>query len=178
MTGTEHGGFLSQFLPAQPVLRAYLHAATRDVNETDELLQQVAQVLWEKFDQYDASRPFAAWAIGFARVQVMRWRQRQARARKLLSEQALEQVADAALRLASEAEADARPAMLEACLQRLQPRARSVVEMKYRGGLAIKQIAERLAMQVGAIEMTLVRARRALRDCIERKLRQAGEPLP
>lgn len=173
MSAPDQKDFLKSFLPAQRVLRAYLQAATRDVNETDELLQAVSQVLWEKIGNYDRSRPFAAWAMGFARIQVMRWRQSKARARKLLSDQAMERIAEAASKLAEEP--DARPAMLDGCIEKLRPRAKKVIELKYKGAQAIKQIAELLDMQIGAIEMTLVRARRALKDCIERQLERAGE---
>ena len=168
----EQSRFLTHFLPAQRALRAYLQAATRDVHETDDLLQDVSNVLWEKFNQYDESRPFTAWALGIARLQVLKWRQAKARARRLLSEEALNELADAAVR-ASE-EPDERPALLERCMEALQARARRVLEMKYGGNLAIKQIADQLGQQVGAIEMALVRARRALRDCIERKLKAAA----
>jgi len=172
--GQMQGRFLQHFLPAQRALRAYLHAATGNVHETDDLLQEVSNVLWDKFDRYDETRPFAAWAMGIARLQVLKWRQSKARSRKVLSEQALADLAEAAT--AAVEEPDDRPAMLAKCMELLQGRARQVIEMKYQGEMAIKDIAERLGRQVGAIEMTLVRARRALRDCIERKMKiDSGE---
>jgi RNA polymerase sigma-70 factor (ECF subfamily) len=164
--------FLKHYLPAQRVLRAYLHAATGDVNETDDLLQDVSNVLWEKFDRYDETRPFAAWALGIARLQVLKWRQSRSRARRILSEQAVGELADAAIELAEEP--DDRPALMAGCMSSLQTRARKVLEMKYAQGMAIKQIADALGYQVGAIEMALVRARRALRDCIERKMKMTA----
>lgn len=161
--------FLKHFLPAERLLRGYLQAATRDVHETDDLLQQVSHVLWERFAEYDEARPFGAWAMGFARVQVLRWRQTKARGRKVLSGEALDQVAGAAEEFA--AEPDARPALLAGCLQQLQARARNVMEMRYGQSLPIKQIAEKVGQQVGAVEMMLVRARRAVRECVERKMK-------
>jgi RNA polymerase sigma-70 factor (ECF subfamily) len=165
--------FLQHFVPAQRALRAYLHAATRDVHETDDLLQEVSNVLWEKFDQYDEGRPFVAWAVGIARLQVLKWRQAKHRARKILSEQALAELAEAAAQAV--VEPDPRPAMLAGCMQGLAARARKVIELKYQEGLPIREIAERLGFQVGAIEMALVRARRALRECIERKMGNSSD---
>ena len=69
---------------------------------------------------------------------------------------------------------DPRPALLAGCMQALQTRARKVIEMKYQNGLPIREIARQLGFQVGAIEMALVRARRALKECIERKM--GGSP--
>src|SRR4051812_13256632 len=136
----EQNRFLKHFLPAQRALRAYLHAATRDVNETDDLLQEVSNVLWEKFSHYDETRPFAAWAMGIARLQILKWRQTKARSRKLLSEKAMTDLAEAAARAAEEP--DRRPALLEGCMQGLQGRAKRVMEMKYGSDLPIKEIAE------------------------------------
>jgi DNA-directed RNA polymerase specialized sigma24 family protein len=68
----DHRSFLRQFLPHEGLLRAYLRAGTRDPNEAEELLQEVSALLWEKFDSYDPSRPFSAWALGFARLQILK----------------------------------------------------------------------------------------------------------
>src|SRR3954471_4272351 len=167
----EQNEFLKHFLPAQRSLWAYLQAATRDVNETDDLLQEVSNVLWEKFDHYDPARPFTAWALGVARLQILKWLQSKARGRRILSDESLTALAEAAAQ--SVEEPDPRPALLSGCIAALQERARKVIEMKYAGGLPIKEIADRLGQQVGAIEMALVRARRALRQCIERKMKYA-----
>lgn len=168
-----HEEFLNQFLASQRVLRAYVQAATRDVHETDDLLQQVGHELWERFDEYDPSRPFGAWAMGYARIQVLRWRQQRARSSKVkpLSQAAIEAVAAAAEGFA--AEPDDRPALLAACLQRLEAKVRKLLELRYMTGLPIKEIADQLGRQVAAVEMALVRARRALRECVERKLKSA-----
>ena len=163
--------FLKHFLPAQRALRAYLHAATGDVNETDDLLQDVSNVLWEKFEQYDESRLFAAWATGIARLQVLKWRQARYRSRKLLSEQAMNELADAAADAAEEA--DDRPALLAGCLKGLQARPASA-GFEVHPGPADPRHRRPVGHQVGAIEMALVRARRAVRDCIERKMKFAA----
>lgn len=164
--------FLREFLAAQRVIRAYLQAATRDVNETDDLLQQVGRELWERFGEYESGRPFAAWAMGFARIQVMRWRQQRTRLQKMrpLSPEAMEAVAAAAEGFA--VEPDTRPALLAACLERVEAKARQLLELRYAAGLSIRQVAEQLGRQVGAVEMALVRARRALKACVERKLKE------
>ena len=42
------------------------------------------------------------------------------------------------------------------------------------GNAGVAEVAERLDKSVAAIEMTLVRARRGLRRCVERRLARAG----
>ena len=166
-----HDEFLSHFATAQPVLRGYLKVATRDGNEADDLLQIVSGTLWQRFHEYDRSRPFLPWAIGFARVQVLRWRQQRARTGgRLLSQKALENVADAAASFDVEPD---RTALLLECVGLLPARVRQLLELRYAAAMPIQRMAEQLGRQVGAVEMALVRARRVVRECVERKLKAA-----
>ena len=47
------------------------------------------------------------------------------------------------------------------------------MEMKYLQGLRIADIATQMNRNVAAIEMTLVRTRRALRECIDQQMQKA-----
>ena len=91
-----HAEFERLFLPAQTTLRGYLLAATGDGSVADDLFQNVATVLWRKFGEYDRSRSFAAWAVGIARLEVLKRRQTLARSRLVFSEEAVAALAEAA----------------------------------------------------------------------------------
>lgn len=166
----DHQHFLSCFLREELLLRAFLQATTGDVHETDDLLQTVARVLWEKFGQYDENRPFRRWALGVARLEVLKWKQGKARSRVVLSDEALSQVAAAAVESAEWV--NSLRDFMHVCLERLKHTARRVVDMKYGDGLSIREIAARIERSVPAVEMILVRSRRALRDCVKRQLRE------
>lgn len=163
--------FLKSFLQEESLLRAYLYGATGKAAVAEELLQIIAGTLWEKWEQFDASRPFRAWALGMARLEVLKWRQSLARSKEVLSPEALERLAEAAVEYAPEL--DRRHRFLRECLEKLQERSRGVLQMKYGEGLKIAEIAARVGKSVEAVEMILVRSRRALRDCIERKAAKA-----
>ena len=164
--------FLAEFLRVERLLAAHLRSATGDMHAAEDLLQAVAGVLWEKRADFDTSRPFAAWAVGVAQLEVLKWRQRAARSREVLSEDALHLLAEVANE--HEGEADDRYFFLAECLQGLTDMARRVLQMKYAGGLKIRDIASGLARSVAAVEMMLVRSRRELRECIERKMAQSA----
>ncbi|HZU98658.1 MAG TPA: sigma-70 family RNA polymerase sigma factor [Planctomycetota bacterium] len=164
----DHRRFLKHFLPTTARIRAYLLAATGDLHEAEDLLQEVSSVLWERFSEYDEARPFEGWAIGVARLEVLKWRQKKARSRLVLSEEAVSLLADTVNEVA--AEADGRRPHLAGCLERLGDKAREVLALRYEGGLSIKEVAARLGKNVGAIEMALTRSRRALQECIDRKV--------
>ncbi len=162
--------FLRHYQAVERPLRTYIWCATRDPHATDDLLQNVWQTLWTKLDRYDASRPFIAWAMGFARIEVLRWRQAHARSREVLSEEALDLIAATVEEQADDIAELQRH--LDACLQTLPSGSRGVLRMFYQERIRIAEIAARLRRTVGAIEMQLVRLRRQLRDCVTARLRE------
>lgn len=161
-----HEEFEKLFLPAQTTLRGYLLAATGDGTASDDLFQNVAMVLWRKFDSYDRSRDFVAWAIGIARLEVMRWRQTLARTRLVFSEEAVAALAEAAAEAAGEE--DARLVHLRACLGKLPAGERSALDLRFHEKLPLAEIGDRLNRSAEAVGMMMMRIRRWLRDCVER----------
>lgn len=168
-----HQEFVSQFLREERFLAAYLLSATGDIHAAEDLLQNVARVLWEKLTEYDESRPFGAWATGVAQLEVLKWRQRVARLRETFSDEAVQLLAETAAEHALEV--NEQYYHLADCLQALGGSARAVLELKYAQDCKIRDIACRLKKSVASVEMILVRSRRALRECIERKTAQARE---
>jgi len=169
----DHRRFLKHFLEEQGVLKAYLLSATADGHAADDLLQEVSSVLWEHFAEYDATRPFRPWAVGIARNMVLRWRRQRGRSRAVLSEEAVRLMAET-----SDAEgeaADLRRTHLRSCLDGLGDHFRDVLRSRYLEGLPVRDLAAQVRKSVAAVEMILVRGRRALRDCVERKLHHPEE---
>ena len=171
MGEANHHEFLKRFLREEPLLRSFLLSATGNVDATEELLQIIAVALWEKWAEFDSARPLRPWALGMARLEVLKWRQQLARRKETLSPEAVERLAEAAAEYAQEI--DTRYRFLVECLETLKGEARNILEMKYGQGLKISQIASRSGKSVEAVEMMLVRIRRILRECIDRKAAEA-----
>lgn len=168
----DHGRFLQHFLENQTLLRAYLLTATGDLHEAEDLLQDVSRVLWENFGEYDPARSFRAWALGIARLELLKWRQKRARRRETLSTEALEALAGVALEIGDEARN--RRAHLESCLERLERWMAEIIRLRYLEGLSLQDVARRLDKSFASIGMALMRARRMLRECVDHKVREVG----
>ena len=67
----EHDQFLPHFLAVQSDLRAFIGAAVRDAGTREDVFQEVAMILWKKFELYDPARPFGAWARGIATRKIL-----------------------------------------------------------------------------------------------------------
>ncbi len=159
--------FTRLFLQHEPeILRAVMMFVPRRADARD-IVQETAVALWQQFEQYDATRPFANWAIGYARMQVRRWfrdSQRECR----LSERAVE-----ALLIADEESADdkeKRDAALRECLGALPANSREIIEGYYFAERSIEALATNHGRSVDAIYKTLQRLRGGLLDCIHQKL--------
>ena len=161
---------LRHFVQEDAVLRAYVYAATRSHQDSDDILQEVWRTLTLKLDQYDDSRPFRPWALGVARIQVLRWRQARGRDRLVAAPDVLELLADTAVEQADSL--DVRLSFLELCLEQLTDACRRMLRLKYAEGLRAADVAARVGRNVAAVEMTLVRARRELRACMEDHMRR------
>jgi RNA polymerase sigma-70 factor, ECF subfamily len=167
MATTDGERLVKHFVEEDTVLRSYVLAATRDPHQTQDILQNVWAILWRKLAEYDETRPFRAWAFGVARMEVLKWRQRQARSREYLSAETLERLAETAVE--QTAELDLRAQFVRECLTQLKGLWRSILIAKYYQGQPIRAIAATLGKSIAAVEMILVRARRSLRECVERK---------
>ncbi|QNN20715.1 sigma-70 family RNA polymerase sigma factor [Planctomycetales bacterium ZRK34] len=155
---------------AQPGILAFLRTLVRDPVEVDDLLQEVAYRAAMRFDDYDPTRPFVAWAIGIARLVVLEWRRRRQRDPLVLDADAIARLADAyAARLP---DLERGRLALESCIQKATPSARRLLDLRYRHDMSPADIAAELNSTPASVSSMLHRAREVLRQCIQRALRE------
>lgn len=162
---------LQHVISEDAVVRAYVYAATRGHRDSEDIIQEVWQVVCRKIGEYDPSRSFRAWVLGITRLQVLKWRQTQARSRLLLEPDVLDLLAETAEE--ERKELDHRSHFLRECLGLLPPDGRRLLHRRYVDGMTVAAIAEQMKKRVEAVEMALVRLRRALRACIEGKMAES-----
>ena len=155
----------------QPAIAGYVAALVPDPHAADDVVQEVAVALLRKFPEYDAARPFIAWAMGVAKMAILSHRRDHARAAVRFGPEAIEALAEAWQELLPEA--DLRRAALAECLRTIAGRARELLRLRYEEAVAPQDIAARLGMTPVAARVALVRVRAALQTCIERRLERA-----
>lgn len=162
------------WIQSQSAISAYLSANVIDVHHAEDLVQEVAQVVAEKFDEYDCDRSFTSWALGIARNRLLKYYRTRSRDRLVLSEAALTQLGTALERVEHEAE-DRRHA-LRTCLERVEGRRRRVLEMRYGENVRVSEIAQQLGMSSDGVSVMLHRIRGMLHVCIEKQLARMAAP--
>src|SRR5437764_9426741 len=76
--------FLSLFLRSEREIFRYVAALVPNVADAEDIVQQTAVALWEKFDAYDPTQPFTPWAVRFALNKTRQWIERRQRWQALL----------------------------------------------------------------------------------------------
>jgi RNA polymerase sigma-70 factor (ECF subfamily) len=157
--------FLSLFLRSEREVFRYVAALVPNVADAEDIVQQTALALWEKFDAYDPNQPFTPWACRFALNKAKQWIERRQRWQALLEKGLAEELAQRREELRPELEARLRH--LEGCLNKLPDDQRAIVEGYYFRRDGIEKLAEHSGRTVAATYKTLQRIRQALQVCIE-----------
>src|SRR6187401_548739 len=121
--------FLSLFLRSEREIFRYVAALVPNVADAEDIVQQTALVLWEKFDAYAPGLPFTPWACRFALNKTRQWLERRQRWQALLEGGLAEELAQRREELRPELES--RLKHLEGCLSKLPKTQRTLVEGYY-----------------------------------------------
>lgn len=165
-----HQQFLRAFTTHEPSLRAFVRKLVPSRGDADDVLQNVAVVLWEKFGQFREGADFKAWAFGVARFEVLAWLRDKGRDRLVLDE-------DVVLQIADESAADESRLMrhrdaLEDCMRKVSPDQRELLRQAYAQNASIQEVALGSGRTVAGFYQWLHRVRRLLLDCIRQSLAQ------
>jgi RNA polymerase sigma-70 factor (ECF subfamily) len=135
----------------------------------EDVVQEVARLLWQKRHEYDPAKPFWPWARAFARYEVLIAIRRQNVRGKYFSEQLIEQLAEE--RVAHEEHLAAQREALAECLQKLDKPSRELLMSRYGREVTVQQLAQQQGKSANALYLALHRLRQTLSDCVNRTLR-------
>lgn len=158
----------------QPAIAGFICSLVPNFQDADDILQNVAVVTVEKFDEYDHSKPFVGWAIGIARNLILKYYSEKKKDRITLDSDAIESISriyEAEMHTFSSHKTMIESAM-ERCLEQLKGRWRILVEMYYLRELSTARIAQQLGMTPSNVLTSLHRVRAALRDCVADRLKR------
>ena len=164
--------FLSLFLRSEREIFRYVAALVPNVTDAEDIVQQTAMALWEKFDKYDPAQPFTPWACRFALNKARQWIERRQRWQALLDHGLAEELAQRRQELQPEFER--RLKHLEACLDKLPAGQRSLVEAYYYERSGVESLAGRTGKTAPAIYKMLQRSRQTLQLCVESQASPEG----
>ena len=147
-------------------------ALVPNVADAEDIVQQTALALWEKFDAYDPNQPFTPWACRFALNKTRQWIERRQRWQALLENGLAEELERR--REEMKPELESRLSHLEQCVKKLPPDQRELMVGYYHRRDAIDELAQKTGRTAAATYKTLQRVRQALQSCIEQASKTEG----
>ncbi len=167
-SGQDTERFVRLFLDGHREILRYILALVPGIDDAQEILQETAVDLWQKFDRYDPASPFTPWACRFAFFRVLKFREQKSRQCKYLSLESI-RLLDAERSERDEILEDRRLA-LATCLKHLNDPERLMIEQRYSRQMSVAQIAEVTGRNISTLYKEFERVRRRLVECVNRRL--------
>ncbi|MEI6716064.1 MAG: sigma-70 family RNA polymerase sigma factor [Verrucomicrobiota bacterium] len=156
------------WLETEPSVQAFVFAAVTCVHDAEDVVQQVALTVARRFDEYDGSRPFVAWALWLAKSRIADHYRKQGRERLVFSAALMDRLAEVLVH--QQPLRTARQEALEICMDKLPEKSRQLLALRYEDDAPIERLAEVIESSAGAVRVMLFRIRNILADCVKNDL--------
>lgn len=143
-------------------LRIFVSVRLSDQELVEEVVQAALITAWRILARYEGRGSFVSWVKGIA----LNHLRKQLTARARAPVHALDDILAQEDASALERE-DERLDLLRRCLDRLSGGVRRILDLRYREGLDLDALAERLGKSSGTLAVQFHRVRKTLRTCIE-----------
>lgn len=161
------------FADCHESLFAFIYSLVQHHADAEDVYQQVAVVLWEKFDTFENGTNFAAWATKVAHNVARDFIRSRRRNAISFSDDVLDTIAAAYSARQQRDNSDMKDA-LDRCLQKLPEKDRILVERCYAPNRDFGAIAIEENRTIGAIYQAICRIRKNLYRCVQRRASQEG----
>jgi len=164
--------FVELFTQNEQTLRTFVRSLVPTWHDTDEIVQEVALVAWQKFAQFERGTSFLKWTCVIARFKALAYRRKFARERLAFNEALMEVMADESAKEAEQRKWEYEA--LEGCLQKLPEKQRKWVTLAHAPGTSSLEMAQEMGVKPGTFYMRLNRIRNTLQLCINNSLKDEG----
>jgi RNA polymerase sigma-70 factor (ECF subfamily) len=159
------------WMAAQPSVLAFIRSAVPQLSDAEDVLQETARHIVDRFEDYDSARPFQPWAMGIARFKAMEWRRKQGQRDLPFKDEAIEAIHAAYVERCEDWSNVGHA--IDECIKKAPPAMENLLVLRFIENLKPAEIARRLRSTANSVSVRLSRARDALQDCIRKRLQQS-----
>lgn len=163
-----HEKFLRLFTANEPAVRAFVRRLVPSQADADDIMQEIAITLWNKFDEFRPDANFRTWAFAFAKFKVLAWIRDHKRDRLVLANDVVEMIVDDAQR--ADIRLQRQRELLENCFGKVPLKDRELLSLAYQPDAIIKDVAQTSGRSVPGFYQWMYRIRQQLQDCVHREL--------
>lgn len=154
-------------------LTTWLRTMVRDPGLVDDLFQETLITAWDKFDQFDETRPLAPWLRGIA-LNLARNAGRKRQRDCLVFTDKIAATVESSISAIESSTGDdwqQKTAALADCLDLLKPRSRELIQLRYEENLNATEIASRANISAAGVRKQLQRVRGVLAECLKQNIK-------
>ncbi len=159
------------FVQNMVAVRGFVIALMPDFSRVDDVVQETFLTVTAKADSFEAGTNFRSWAFSIARFKVLEAARRPGAREVMLDSEVIEALCATEM---ENSDPGRELQLLAECKEGLARKARRVIELRYENSHRPPEIAERMGWTVNAVNVALARARKVLRECVDRKLKTQG----
>ncbi len=164
--------FVRQLMIQRKRIYAFILTLVGNSSDADDIMQDTAALMWQKYHQDEEIGDFAALGMRIAHLKVLEFRKKQYKSKIQFNSELFESILGGAA--AAEEKLDARFEALQKCLSKLDEISRTLVQAQHQKGQTIKDIAASLNMSQHVAYKRIGRLHDQLLWCVHRTLKQEG----
>lgn len=158
--------FFGLYNNVQVMLYCYLMALVHNQSDAEDLLQETAIVLWDKFDQFQEGTNFGAWAVKIAGNKARDFMRRNRNTKMFFHDEFYESVS-------LQAQTDSNDVIerfqaLRFCLNKLPENSRKLLSMRYKKNISIKHISQLTGRSANGLYQSFSRLISSMRECMNK----------
>lgn len=175
MDSDQRAHFVEQVREHHAGLRGFVRSLGVDPLWVDDVAQEAFIIAYNRLDEFDRDRDFGPWLRGIARNLVINERRKNARRKRILSDNLTDVLLSSSSATDAEEEemgdtALARVNALRDCIGTLPEKSLSLLKSRYENDLSAQEIAEEFGMKPPAVRKALERVRIALKKCMDDRM--------
>jgi len=167
-----HASFAELYSRCHLPLLRYVMTMLPNRAAAEDIVQETAKNLWEKFDQYDPKQPFLPWARKFAYFETLNQRRKLAVRRKYFCDELVETLADEREKIDPALEQQ-REALGE-CMATLDGPAQELLLERYAKERSLTDVAASMGRTRNSLYVMMHRIRQKLADCVTKRIDSEG----
>jgi len=156
------------FLQNSSLIRGFVLGLVPNALHADDIFQEIFLSITEKANEFKLGTNFLAWVRSFARFKVLEFNRKETKL-KMFDPETMDLLISSSVEI--EENFDLRRQALGTCLDGIAPRVRKIMDLRYTESLSSSQISQKLSWTKGAVDVALTRVRKALRECIQSKMK-------
>ena len=162
----DHAEYVRLLFANQSRIYSFIHMLVPSIADADDIMQETATVMWEKFHEYERGTDFAAWAVTIARFKILNFRRKQGRSIVHYSTETLDVISELAAQKIEGG--DSLVPYLRDCLSKLKPKDLHLIQVRYSENITTKALAARIGRSVHGVYSAMARIHANLVTCIDR----------